>query len=954
MSIEIRRAISLNTRRLANLLTSYDAIRVGLEETPHDLDDHRLYAIFETATEIFDKGAQYVQKLEQLDKQWNELIAQNPNEVEVKLEYINKFGEYLPVLENGRQAVDHIRRRILRLRDAVKTKLDLSDINEDAHSQGTLNNIPPNDEIFTTPTRSPIPSGLTTPIELPESQPKQVIPETQLNGATGQIHPMPEPANSNWQRGNVQPSNTPLNWADMLFLPHVTIPSFNGNPSRWSEFWDLFSAMVDQRAIEPCVKLFHLRSHLEGEPKQSLAHLGNSNSDYEVALKTLHDLYGDPLRVTHRIRAELIHFRVNDKSAVNLYKGWSRLHQLYSQLQNFGDATDNTFLAQVIESKFPRYVLQKVYKRNKSALKGQEMLEEIGNVLRKEATLDRIMSDNKAEFFNSDSKAKHAHKNTHPFREHPLTNEPILTHMAKDENSKRSIKCNFCDQEHSTYKCQIYREPRDRAKQVRIKRLCLNCLSDDHFVANCPSKHSCHHCEQRHHSSVCLKNNPIESSTREQNKSKRVKFDDRKSEQNERDSTDSDDQEHANAITIINEDEIEQYEEEDHVYLSQNSTPRQSTMLMTTTSGAFNPANHKQGRTVTVFIDTGSTKTYITERLAQQLRLKQVGKEKLQINTFGNRTLLKGTANIYQLELKRLGDPNANPILIKATALPELTSTLYAPKFEGIVSNEIPVKRVVPQILIGMDQAFKIDIQNTTTKLPSGFSLNQSAIGPVIYGNGHIFCGPSIESTICYAYWSKSSKMPKSGGIKLHSKSSIREKQKHVKVLEAEKVKLHSTNSRKNSRLLPQNLDIKKNDSTEKSSPQMRNKKFGLDNGKVQTCTTAITRLTVIISFLTFLSVISAVQCIQSTDGNHMKQLHSNSTNRIEEDTLCDLTRTVIKTLKFVFVNPIVICLAIIGTVILLTWIIGYSYENGLILPTVCPHIHSAQGRLQRRKARNY
>jgi hypothetical protein len=85
---------------------------------------------------------------------------------------------------------------------------------------------------------------------------------------------------------------------------------------------------------------------------------------------------------------------------------------------------------------------------------------------------------------------------------------------------------------------------------------------------------------------------------------------------------------------------------------------------------------------------------------------------------------------MYQVELKRLRDPNANPILIKAIALPKLTSTLYAPKFEGIVSKEIPVKRIAPQILIGMDQAYKINIQNTTTKVPSDFSLNQSAIGP--------------------------------------------------------------------------------------------------------------------------------------------------------------------------------------------------------------------------------
>jgi hypothetical protein len=490
----------------------------------------------------------------------------------------------LPVLETAKQAVDHIRRRILRLRDAVKVKLELSDVVEDAPSEETLNHIPSNDDIFTTPTRTLVPSGLTTPVEFPKNQQLHTLPQMQP------IKPIA-------RNELVNQTNSPVsNWTDMLFLPQVTIPVFDGNPSRWPEFSDLFYDMVHQRALEPCVKLFHLRSYPEGKAKQSLAHLGNSNSDYEVALKTLTDLYGDPLRVTHRIRAELIHFQVNDKGAVNLYKGWSRLHQLYSQLQNFGDVTNNTFLAQIIESKFPHYVLQKVYKHNKSALKGQEMLEEIGTILRKEATLDQIMSDNKAKFLNSDSKAKHAHKNTHPFRECLPKNEPILTDVAKDE---KLTKCNLCDQEHSTYRCPTYKEPKDRAKQVRIKKLCLNCLLNGHFVADYPSKRFCHYCKAKRNSSICLKNDPI-------------KFDNTKAEQNERDSTDPDDQEHANAITIINE-----YEEKDHTYLSLNSTPRQSTMLITTRSYAFNHVNAKQERTVTVFINAGSTRTYITDRLAQ-------------------------------------------------------------------------------------------------------------------------------------------------------------------------------------------------------------------------------------------------------------------------------------------------------------------------------------------------
>ncbi|CAD5218535.1 unnamed protein product [Bursaphelenchus okinawaensis] len=126
--------------------------------------------------------------------------------------------------------------------------------------------------------------------------------------------------------------------------------------------------MVDRRNLEPRLKLFHLRSCLEGEAQASLSDL-----------------------------AEIIQYKIHEKGPTALYKRWARLHQLYAQLTFFGNRTDSTLLAQVLKEKFPRFILQKMYKNAKKVLQGSEMLAAIGETLRQEAIVEKLYQDNHSE-----------------------------------------------------------------------------------------------------------------------------------------------------------------------------------------------------------------------------------------------------------------------------------------------------------------------------------------------------------------------------------------------------------------------------------------------------------------------------------------------------------------------------------------------------------------------------
>ena len=70
---------------------------------------------------------------------------------------------------------------------------------------------------------------------------------------------------------------------------------------------------------------------------------------------------------------------------------------------------------------------------------------------------------------------------------------------------EHSASCQMkeCSGSHSISQCDCYKQlgTRERKAVVRKLKLCMNCLGR-HFVADCPSKFSCHICNGRHHTSL--------------------------------------------------------------------------------------------------------------------------------------------------------------------------------------------------------------------------------------------------------------------------------------------------------------------------------------------------------------------------------------------------------------------------------------------------------------------
>ncbi|KAI3418809.1 hypothetical protein GPALN_007909 [Globodera pallida] len=70
------------------------------------------------------------------------------------------------------------------------------------------------------------------------------------------------------------------------------------------------------------------------------------------------------------------------------------------------------------------------------------------------------------------------------------------------------------------------------------------------------------------------------------------------------------------------------------------------TILMTTMSKIFNPAQQHRRMRATVFIDPGSQRSFITKRAAKRLKLPVVDTEECHLTSFGARKAKKYISNL--------------------------------------------------------------------------------------------------------------------------------------------------------------------------------------------------------------------------------------------------------------------------------------------------------------------
>ena len=93
---------------------------------------------------------------------------------------------------------------------------------------------------------------------------------------------------------------TPVVKKRSVKLPEIKLVTFKGEFDEWKTFWSSFCTNVDSREdLEPSAKLSYLLQCVEGEPKEMIKGLPNTDQNYVIAVKLLTDRYGDTIKQTH-------------------------------------------------------------------------------------------------------------------------------------------------------------------------------------------------------------------------------------------------------------------------------------------------------------------------------------------------------------------------------------------------------------------------------------------------------------------------------------------------------------------------------------------------------------------------------------------------------------------------------------------------------------------------------
>ena len=208
--------------------------------------------------------------------------------------------------------------------------------------------------------------------------------------------------------------------------------------------------------------------------------------------------------------------------------------------------------------------------------------------------------------------------------------------LSKEDQKANTVRCAYCKELYFSASCTKVTDPERHKEILRNTNRCFNCLRVGHRVSNCQNSKCCRHCKQRHHQSIC---GTLISPSFNQEKG---------------------------------EDSNEAKIESKRITTTSNMANKGTVLLQTARTTATNSDGSRSSR-VRILFDSGSQRSYISNRLKTTLKLKPVKNETLNLNTFGNSKFRKQNCDLVELNLE---DKDHAKVTIKALSFPVICSSL--------------------------------------------------------------------------------------------------------------------------------------------------------------------------------------------------------------------------------------------------------------------------------------
>ncbi|XP_011884107.1 PREDICTED: uncharacterized protein LOC105571251 [Vollenhovia emeryi] len=421
-------------------------------------------------------------------------------------------------------------------------------------------------------------------------------------------------------------------------LPKISLPTFSGGQLEWEGFRDLFRSLVgDVTDLPPVQKLQYLKASLTGEAAAIVASVELNDKGYELAWTELTSRYNNKrvLLSTH-MRAFLNSAAIAKPCSTEIKRLISdalRARRAFASLER---PTDDDWFVHITVEKLDsstRLLWEASLQTSDEFPTFRELQDFLHTRIRAlDAATPKPLPVSAVGSKTPDRKGK----------------VNALATSASEER-KASKRCSLCQGNHAFNYCPRFEalSVPQRREHVKKQGACFNCLRLKHGASNCPSGSRCLRCQGKHHTML---HNSDESSPASTDTSEGVTTTESQAKPKDAPST-SAIQSNVAALT---------------------ATSRRQILL--STALATCPSADGKSVVIRALLDSGSEATFVSERVAQALRLPR---RRVRIPLSGIQVASSGV--VYHSVALTLGSPRDAELQVRlpaALVLPKLTSTL--------------------------------------------------------------------------------------------------------------------------------------------------------------------------------------------------------------------------------------------------------------------------------------
>ena len=370
---------------------------------------------------------------------------------------------------------------------------------------------------------------------------------------------------------------SPSSACALSHLPPIKLPPFDGKYEEWESFRDRFtSIIINNKDVSNFSRMHYLVSCLRDRALDCVKDIAVTAENFDIAWTTLNARFENKRRLINIHMTTLLNLpTVVKESAQELQSLRDKINTAIAALNKLNRTPEELWSDILVSlgSQKLDAVTRKAWNLKLSENRNPSSYEDFKKFLDNRI---RALEEWKLPSSSSD---KPKNSNTHRINANAC--------------AQSLPSCSLCKAKHAIYACPkfIEKSPNQRRDMANKERRCFNCLSLKHGAKTCSSKYSCRLCQRKHHTLLHV---------------------DSDSSSNKTDIT-----------TPIKTPQAEESRGNDINSLFASSHTNRLHVLLAT---ARITVSASSGRSVHVraLLDQGSEMTFITEELAQCLRLKRI------------------------------------------------------------------------------------------------------------------------------------------------------------------------------------------------------------------------------------------------------------------------------------------------------------------------------------------